>query len=80
MRYIDHTMIDSITHHIKFDEADDQIKIRTIQYLAVYSNHMLIRNFKTIPVNFQGRELTAIVMECRCDQKCIKNFLNFLVD
>lgn len=80
MRYIDHTIIDQITHQVKFEYTDDQVKIRTIEYLSIYSNTMLIRNLFTIPVTFQGREFTAIVMECRCDLKAIKSFINYLVN
>ena len=80
MQYLDHKIIDEITHHIKFEYADDQKKIKTIDYLAMYSNHMLIRNVTNIIVNFDGREFTAINMECRGDLKAIKSFINYLLN
>ncbi len=79
MKYIEHIIKDEITHHIQFRYNDQDAKIKTIDYLSTYSNQLLIRKIYTIPVTFQSEKFTAIVMECRCDIKCIKNFTNYLV-
>lgn len=79
MRYLDHIIIDEVTHKIQFDAKWEELKIRTIDYLSIYSNQLLIRHLSQKSFIFEGNEIQVIVMECRCDKFALKNFLNYLV-
>lgn len=78
-KYLDHKIIDSITHHIQFYSEYEEIKIRTIDYLSTFSNELLIRRLTQSTIEFQNKTIPIIVMECRADLKSIKGFINYLV-
>lgn len=78
--YLDHKIIDEITHHIIFDKHCNLFKIGVIDYLSIYSNRLLIRSMHTGKVIFQGEEIETIILECRCDLRELKNFINYLLN
>ena len=79
--YISHLITDELNHSIVFDADDQDIKCKLIDYLAIYSNNMLITKIvQTHDVLIDNTVLLQYRIFLKCDIKEARALINFLRD
>ena len=77
--YITHTISDEKNHSIIFDADDDEIKSRLIDYLAIYSNPLLIHEIEQIhDILIDNTVIMQYRVKIKCDLKAARALINYL--
>ena len=79
--YINHIITDENNHCIIFDADDDEIKARLIDYLAIYSNDlMIVKIEQTHDVLIDNTAILQYKLKLKCGLKEARALINFLRD
>jgi hypothetical protein len=79
--YISHIITDENNHSIVFDADDNEIKVKLIDYLAIYSNPLLITKIEqTNDVLVDNTVIIQYRVRLKCGIKEARALINYLAD
>lgn len=77
--YITHTITDENNHAIIFDADDNEIKSRLIDYLAIYSNPLMITKIEqTHDILVDNTVIVQYKVKIKSDLKSARALINYL--
>ena len=77
--YITHTISDENNHSVIFDADDNEIKTRLIDYLAIYSNPLLIQKIEQVhDILVDNTVILQYRVRIKCDLKEARALINYL--
>jgi len=79
--YINHIISDEKNHCIIFDADDNDLKARLVDYLAIYSNSLIIVKLElSHDILIDNTAILQYSVKLKCDLKEARALINYLRD